>query len=469
MSVKPETAHHGRIKNIKSGRYLCMEVDTTLAAIIAVTLLTTATASAGTFPDFGYQPPPSYKGVLFRLSQSYPQQLPSSTPPAFFKQLPSPLSNNFEDWRSYVKAVGQYCLEGNVENDWDVQKNSVRHWYHMPWQHFGPSGREGIHGLTKEAEIQVKQLAPTQTSKGQTYAVGIYNDIGAYTIGQVWKDPQNPNPSFTSKPNSFHNGTVVCKPLFADIDLGQVPFLANPVLWQGYITNTFQSADRSIKPVALIQMDFAVRDTRIPGTGWIFGTFQYNGAITGKPGWDNLVPVGVMWGNDPEDTGDTYTNKQPTVTKINPNLKQTAINAKPELPPTHLGWNGRLDGPVDNPVSACMSCHMTAENPQLSPMNPTFQAPDKVPPVGSPAWMRWFQNNMAGAPFDAGAQSTDFSLQLAGALANFYEWKCDQGGVFVDDKNACQQANAMKPKMLKAVKPIQLFKIERDFSLEPQQ
>jgi hypothetical protein len=341
----------------------------------------------------------------------------------------------------------------------------VRQWYHMPWQHYGPFGREGIHGLTKEAEIQTKQLAPTQIATGQTYAVGIYNDVGAYTIGEVWKDPQNPDPSFTSKPNSFHNGTVVCKALFADIDLKQVPFLVNPVLWDGYVTNTFESADRSIKKVALIQMDFAVRDTRIPGTGWVFGTFQYNGAVTGKPGWDNLVPVGVMWGNDPEDTGDSYTNKQPVTTKINPDLKETAINAKPELPPTHLGWNGRLDGPVDNPISACMSCHLTAESPQLSPMNPTFQAPDKVPPIGSPAWMRWFQNNMAGVPFDAGAQSTDFSLQLAGGLANFYDWKCNEGGVFADGRNACQQAGKLRLQMLRKT-PAKVYKIERDNVLE---
>lgn len=435
-----------------------------MMAIAAVTMFAAGAVSAGTFPDFGYQPPSSYKGALFQLSQSYPQQLPAGTP-AFFSQLPSPLSNDFEQWRSYTDEVKQYCLEGNVETDWDVQKNPVRHWYHMPWQHYGPLGREGIHGLTKEAQIQVRQLAPTQMATGQTYAVGIYNDIGGYTLGQVWKDPQNPNPAVTSAPNSFPDGTVVCKALFADIDLQQVPFLVNPVLWQAYVTNTFASADRSIKKLALIQMDFAVRDRRIPGTGWIFGTFQYNGAVTGKPSWDNLVPVGVMWGNDPQDTGDAYTNKQPTVTKINPALKETAINARPELPPTHLGWNGRLDGPVDNPISACMSCHLTAESPQLSPMNPTFQAPDKVPPVGSPAWMRWFQNNMAGVPFDEAAQSTDFSLQLAGGLANFYDWKCNQGGVFVDGHDACQQAGNLRLK-LRSAAPVKVFKVERDPVLE---
>jgi len=436
------------------------------AGAVSALVMLSAVANAGTFPDFGYQPPATYKGPLFQLSQNYPTTLPGGPPPAFFKLLPAKLTNNFEQWRPYVDAVKQYCLEGNVENDWVVQKNTIRHWYHAPWQHYGPLGREGIHGLTKEAQIQSKQLAPTQIATGQTYAVGIYNDVGAYTFGEVWKNPQDPDPSFTSKPNSFHDGTVVCKALFADIDLKQVPFLANPVLWQAYITDSFTSANREIKNVALIQMDFAVRDSRVHGTGWIFGTFQYNGAVTGKPGWDNLVPVGVMWGNDPENNKDNYTNKQPTVTKINPTIIESAINAKPELPPTHLGWNGRLNGPVDNPVSSCMSCHMTAESPQLSPMNPTFQAPDKVPPVGSKAWMRWFQNEEAGVPFDAAALSTDYSLQLAGGIANFYEWKCEQGGVFVDGGNACQQANKLHLKLLKSgTPPAKVFKVERDPAL----
>jgi hypothetical protein len=441
---------------------MLFEKSRIMSAVAALVMMTGA-IHAGTFPDYGYQPPASYKGPIFQLSQNYPTTLPNGTP-AFFKLLPK-LSNDFEQWRPYVEAVKKYCLEGNVENDWYVQKNTVRKWYHAPWQHYGPLGREGIHGLTKEAQIQSKQLAPTQITTGQTFAVGIYNDIGGYTIGRVWKDPQNPDPSFTSKPNSFHNGTVVCKPLFADVDLKQVPFLVNPVLWQAYVTDSFNSANREIKNVALIQMDFAVRDTRIPGTGWIFGTFQYNGAVTGKPGWDNLVPVGVMWGNDPENTGNNYTNPQPTVTKINPTIMESAINAKPELPPTHLGWNGRLDGPVDNPVSACLSCHMTAESPQLSPMNPTFQAPDKVPPVGSKEWMRWFQNEEAGVPFDAAALSTDFSLQLAGGIQNFYDWKCTQDGVFVEGGNACQQSRYKLKLMKSATPPAKVYKVERDQTL----
>ncbi|MHC6224042.1 hypothetical protein ACYU03_04580 [Pseudomonas sp. X10] len=439
----------------------------TLAALAVATALFSVEAVAGTYPDYGYAPPSSYTGPTFVLSQSYPATPPQGGLPGFFEKLPAKPDNNFETWRAYMDGVKDYCLEGNVEADWYVQNNKVRQWYHMPWQHYGPLGREGIHGLTKEAEIQAQQLAAGQTGTGQTYAVGIYNDIGAYTIGQVWKDPQNPDPSYTSKPNSFANGTVVCKALFADIDRSSVPFLANPVVWQGYITETFKSANRVVKEVALIQMDIAVRDTRMSDTGWIFGTFQYNGAKTGKPGWDNLVPVGIMWGNDPQVTSDEFTNPQPTVTKINTALQQTAINADTkELPPTHLGWNGRLNGPVDNPSSSCLSCHMTAESPQAAILNPLFQ--ENPPAVGSAEWMKWFQNIPAGDSFTPGTQSTDYSLQMSGGLVNFYQWKCDMSGIYADGSNACAKAASMQLKMVKpgSAAPQPMQRVLRDPSLE---
>src|ERR1700722_10798419 len=141
-----------------------------MSAVAALVMMAGARL-LGTFPDYGYQPPASYTGPIFQLSQSYPKTLPAGPPPAFFKLLPAKLTNDFEQWRPYVDAVKKYCLEGNVESDWYVQKNKVRNWYHAPWQHYGPLGREGIHGLTKEAQIQSKQLAPTQVTTGQTFAV----------------------------------------------------------------------------------------------------------------------------------------------------------------------------------------------------------------------------------------------------------------------------------------------------------
>jgi hypothetical protein len=377
------------------------------------------------FPDFGHMPAPSaYSGPVFELSQDYP----GTPPPA--SALPAFMTMDFQkDWKTYMLAVRSYCLEGNAENDWRVENNQVRRWYHIPWQHYGPSGREGVHGLTKEAPVQPRQLAPTQTyTGGQTYAVGIFNEFGGYTIGQVWADHKDPDPDRTTAPAGFLEGTVICKALFVDVPAAQVPSLVNPVQWQAYITDVYNSENRSMRTVSLIQMDMAVKDRRAP-TGWIFGTFQYNGAMKAANPWENLVPVGLMWGNDPDITGDTYTNPTPTVTRINPNLKETVINPDAdELPPTHLGWNGRLNGPVDNPRSSCMSCHMTAEVPALSPLTPFFQA--NPPPIGSPEWMRWFQNIACGVPFDAEAKSADFSLQLSIGITNFVTWRDTQDGLY---------------------------------------
>jgi hypothetical protein len=386
-----------------------------------------ATAPQVPFPDFGFLPPPdTYKGAVFKLSQDYP----TTRPPA--SRLPDFLKIDFrQDWRGYMMAARRYCFEGNVEVDWRVENNRVRRWYHMPWQHYGAFGREGIHGLTKEAPVAVKQLSDRQTyANAVTWAVGFFNEQGGYGIGQVWRDRLNPD--LARLRGGFPDGTVICKPLFvslpADQVAQQVPSLVNPVQWDAYITPSFQSSDRSVGKVTLIQMDVAVRDPRSP-LGWLFGTFQYNGKMNERQRWDNLVPVGLMWGNDPDNNEKAAPNIPPSKTIINAALKETVINPDTnELPPTHLGWNGRLNGPVDNAMSSCMSCHMTAEYPKLSDITPFFDK--RNPPEGSPTWMLWFRDINCGVPFDQGATSADYSLQLAISIQNFESWRDTQAGLF---------------------------------------
>ncbi|WP_435105158.1 hypothetical protein [Arhodomonas sp. AD133] len=429
-----------------------MKAPCVITGALSLMLVGTAAAAEqdGPYPDFGFDPPASYDGPLFQLSQDFPDKPPEKLP-AFFDKLPESFDADFETWQAYIEAAGEYCLEGNVAANWRVEDNSARDWYHMPWQHYGESAREFIHGLTKEAPIQPRQLAITQTDPGVTYAVGIFNAFGGYALGKVWADPLNPDPSVVSAPNSFPNGTVICKPLFVDIAPAEVPFLHNPVQWDAYIVDSFSSNDRSVGTVSLIQMDFAVRDERVPETGWLFGTFQYNGEHNPGGGWDNLVPLGIQWGNDPEVTSSTYTNPTPVRTEINPELEQSVINPGDGLPPTHLGWNARMVGPVDNPKASCMSCHMTAEFPQVSPINPTFLPPGKAPKEGSKAWMRWFGNLPAGEPFDKGAISTDYSLQLSEALQNYYQWRCLESGYFADGDKTGQWLGDKAPQICRDI------------------
>jgi hypothetical protein len=400
------------------------------------------------FPDFAWDFEPSpYTGSEFSLSQDYPATVPdASRKPAFF-------NTDFRgDWYNYMTQARAYCFEGNTPG-WIVQNNPVRKWYHMPWQHFGTNGREALHGLTKEARVSEKQLGPNQSAsgdqsgEGQTYAVGMFNEFAGYAIGVVWRDHMNPSLEEFNAMGGFPEGSVICKTLYINIpDQGtvavpdqstlitQVPYLARPLQLQAYITTNFDAGRRTTKTVTLIQMDIMAKDKRAPG-GWVYGTYVYNGQLGNSNQWDNLVPEGIMWGNDPGVVGTTfqYDNPTPTVTKVNPDLKETIVNTrmvngKLELPPTHLGWNGRLAGPVDNPSASCMSCHMTAEYPQVRPNNPTFQAKANIPAEGSSGWMSWFQNLPCNMPFDTNAKSTDSSLQLAIALQNFETWKKDQDG-----------------------------------------
>jgi hypothetical protein len=152
--------------------------------------------------------------------------------------------------------------------------------------------------------------------------------------------------------------------------------------------------------------------------------------------WDNLVPVGMQWGNDEGNRRDYYHTRCPDRTEIVPAIRESVINEdRNELPATHLGWNGRLNGPVDNPRSSCMSCHATAEYPIRSEMAPFFE---KDPPApGDDRWMRWFKNyrctGKGGVAFDKGSHSADFCIQLVQGIDNFHRWRDERGGVFASE------------------------------------
>ena len=356
-----------------------------------VPLLTTA--QSGTFPDARNPPPAGWTGPVFKLRQDYPGTLPppETRPWKSFDFKTQPLQ--------YTQSVLAYCLEGNVAADWQIEKNTVRNWYHAPWLHTTNNGREFVHGLTLERSSRVKELAPTQTSTFSNWAVGMYNPLGGFIVGQVWKDPNAPNPAAAK----FPDGTVSCKLLLTTANATEVPYLKNSFEWQADVSLAGSTA-RSINTVRLLQLDIAVRDARADTTtGWVFGTFVYDGNASGATSWDRLIPVGLMWGNDPTVTVPTKTSATHLVQSfINPNVG----------PPQHLGRAGRLNGPVDNPASSCLSCHSTAQYEAVSPV---------IPPNGASTTttMRWFRNIKAGTSFDSGQQSLDYSLQLSLGIQRF--------------------------------------------------
>ena len=350
-------------------------------------------SSSQTFPDAHNPPIAGWTGPVFRLRQDYP----STPPPA--ENYPWKQFNFRTQSLDYLRAVLNYAYEGNIEVDWEVQKNTQRGWYHAPWLHFGNAGREFVHGMTRERSSRPRELHPQQSDFASNYAVSVYNPPGGHIIGQVWNDPDNPNPALAR----FPDGTVAIKLLFTQATVPQVPFLRNSHEWQGHLNSG--GASRSIQTARLLQIDVAVRDTRAnTTTGWVFGTFAYDGDAPGSTPWERMVPVGLMWGNDPTLTPTRFNNgSRPTQTFINPAVRT----------PQHLGWLRRLNGPVDNPRSSCLSCHSTGQHePRSAPLPPTN--------ISDTAKMRWFRNIRAGTPFDAGQTSLDYSLQLAVGIENFF-------------------------------------------------
>jgi hypothetical protein len=95
------------------------------------------------------------------------------------------------------------------------------------------------------------------------------------------------------------------------------------------------------------------------------------------------------------------------------------IVLNPEARPLmqHLGYKGRLNGPIDNPRSSCLSCHSTAEIPaDLSRPN----VPG-IPPAPATAAVlaQYFRNIKANTRFTDGELALDYSLQLQNGIANW--------------------------------------------------
>ena len=349
--------------------------------------------AASAFPDAHDKPPAGWNGPVFKLSQDYPTAMP--TPEAYpwknfdFKTQPM----------EYLKAVLAYGFEGNTDVDFEVQKNTIRKWYHAPWMHAGTNGREFIHGMTHERSSRPKELDPLQTSTWQNWAVGFYNAPGGYVIGRVWANPTSPDPALAQ----FPDGTMSIKLLFTQAPPSQVPYLANSVEWLADI-NRVTATGKPPQTLRLLQIDVAVRDKRANSTtGWVFGTYTYDANAPGATPWDRIVPIGLMYGNDPTKVLNGGTLKQ---TIINPNLHVAE----------HLGYKGRLNGPVDNPVSSCLSCHSTAQV-SLDLSKPTRSGVPPANPSNSDLKL-YFRNIKSGTPFDPGYTPLDYSLQLQVGIAN---------------------------------------------------
>lgn len=392
------------------------------------------------FRSFDPAHPPPAGAQTFRLSQDYPE---------FYNPVERFAWESIDyaaEPEKYLRAVLAYCLDGNKEVDFRGQDNPKRKWYHAPWMHDdgdtnkAGAGREYHHGLTRERRSRPFELHTLQASTGQNWAVGMVNDRGGYTLGQVWNTSEEyPDPTRAT----FPDHTVSFKLLFTDAPVAEVPYLKGGLEWTAniYKDATNYAPPRVDRTIRLLQLDVAVKDPRVAArSGWIFGTFVYDGGAAGAEVWDRLAFVGLSWGDDDE-VCDDFKRKGAFV---NPKLKETRLNAAlvekegheygAKAYMRHFGLGGRLNGPVDNPVSSCISCHGRAGTYAKSlPLNDKSGLPmetgflSTTDPTGYPVaeFGRFFRTIRPNSHLEQDAGhlyvATDFSLQIPAGIRNFYQ------------------------------------------------
>lgn len=427
------------------------------------------------------RPPLGWRGPVFQLSDAFSSAVPESSYPwERYNPFDPSLSQAQKTAHAerYLWSVMNYIQEGNIGNadvsqDWQLCNNAKRQWFHIPYQTYDPmSGREFVHGLTREAPVTLT-LNGTTELKTTMWAVGFYNPAAGESISKIWTGA--PAPRIPTGNFHFNEGSVIGKLLFTTANPAQVPFLKNVPSWKANISDpafcnckpavgkacTFleetQQCPRQIGDVYLLQFDIAVKDKRSP-IGWAYGTFVADGERKSqeKNPWNRIAPLGLMWGNDTPPAGVGAIN-YPQNSRSN--LKESVIfwdvadmlNKKTNA--GHLGCNNRLNGPADNAKSSCLSCHQTASVPDKNNKTPAIlyqfggfnnnngqclTSPTTTDLAIDQVYFKTFQcaesftgpANIVPPPQYASGQnqwiSTDFSLQVSISLTQWQEWNADK-------------------------------------------
>ena len=318
------------------------------------------------------------------------------------------LTPNLSASSNYVDPAG-----GTVSTTLRNQK-----WYPAPRMFYGPTNapgsRESAHGMTLERTVDEGELGGN-TETFRNYAVAYYDARGGRMFQQLWNttEPGIDTPRLDRM--RFPENSFVFKLLYSAARPGDFP---RDLLSGAHAARILPNRDRTPLQVRLMQIDIAVKDARAGATGWYFATYAYDRDLPGNSPWRKMAPVGLMWGNDPGA----------------PPVEQSWINPDaPAYARAHLGVGDRLNGPVDNPNSACMSCHSTAQAPVVASMLPSGACAN----TRSADWFRNLSGTTAfGRHQNSGGScltsasgldlsAADYSLQLAATVDRALE-----GGVF---------------------------------------
>jgi hypothetical protein len=388
---------------------------------------------------------------LFTLSHSYPAKPVPPPSPAPWRKAIGNGKINVANSSAYVKALKAYISADmrKLLYDYPNWNAAAAGWYNQPWL---SKIREPIHG-TYVGSTFPKEMFPLSGLKGDmtTHVLVYYDKVAAASLQRVWgAAAKNPIPGIDAGGAQFPEGSVIVKPAFTTADENLWSPMQGAYPWRIYAPPGDGSGSKNpvMQSVNLFQFDIIVKDSAsAPKTQWVFSTLVYDKFAPGD-NWDKMVPLGAMWGNDPDvlsPQGCDYVNPGQC-----PPLSETWINsAAPLYSRETLGWGGRLSGPNDGAVdinaavqtsgktsqpyagrfamSSCMSCHGPAEyklNSFLLP-SPSTCKNDRCSPTvdssgrivyyatGSDGFRRWFQDRPGNVPQDRGSIAFDYDMNYA--------------------------------------------------------
>jgi len=396
-----------------------------------------------------------YSGTLFQFHHNYPTE--------YIKAISTPWSDvlkgrplSKKNAHAYVLALKKHVkksLKSFLDNPEKWNSSRQRGWYSMLWagdavEKTGWEGRDAIYG-TYTGQIMAKEVYAKSglTVDIRNHAGIYYNEIAAYTLHRVWqkcdKKTKECIPSVEHGEAQFAEGSIIVKAAGVTATPEQWPVLKGAAKWQVYrkpfdLNGTIVDEKPRVTDLRVGIFDIIIKDSvASPKTGWVFSTLVYDSNASGDSVWDRMVPLGAIWGNDPDVNSAKYPNQELMENYINPNA--------PAWTKVTLGYGGRMAGPFDIavkynvkvggknvtalPSSSCLSCHGTSSyisnnyhmSTFLYPAKDYKTKPWKMYTPGSAEWNEWFQDRAGDEPQskEKGAIALDYSTFLEAAIMNY--------------------------------------------------
>ena len=416
-----------------------------------------ALALAGTAhaadPDPFAEParPPAgvYDGPVFEMSAAYPDTAPAHDGLFPWQEAIGGGEITVENAAAYGAALKAAVSPGMTTLMYDFANWNAAEagWYNQPWL---SSIRDGIHGTYQGSSFPAEMFPVSGLSAPMTTHVLVYYDTrAAYSLGQVWGNSgMDPVPGLEAGSGQMLEGSLVVKPALSTADASIWPPMEGAESWPLW-TSPDGKAPVALFDAQFFQFDIVVKDSvSAPKSQWVYMTLVYDKDAAGETNWDKMVPLGVMWGNDPDVDSPMACDYLPPETNCPP-LSETWIN--PDAPiyaKETLGWGGRLSGPNDGAVdinarvlqpdgssqpyvgryamSSCMGCHGSASYEMGSFLlpSPASCKDDGCSPTvedgqlvyydaGTPEYMQWFQDRAGDVSQVPGTIALDYGMNYA--------------------------------------------------------